>query len=347
MKCAALDLGIDQRFLDHLSQLCHIMNMPLIVTDYKKSEAARKYYPDIEVMHIENSSVDYEKLAQRYDLFFQSTYRQVGLLEFFASLNKKQLRFIYCPHGNSDKGFKSEILSEIEEQDILLVYGEHMKWRFHEAGVWKRKNSFVEVGNYRLAYYRKRKPFFDALVEEEIFSKLDSNKKTIIFAPTWNDPENSSSFVERSEEVAAIKGYNIIVKAHPLLEHYDPGNFYRLEALFKDKGAIFLCEYPLVYPILERCDYYIGDFSSVGYDFLFYQRPMLFLKERIDKRQLLFDCGKVVEKGEIEKMLKFSWSTGIKKKQKDLYCYAFKEEVPFDNIKKAILKACQHSTPKN
>ena len=38
-----------------------------------------------------------------------------------------------------------------------------------------------------------------------------------------------------------------------------------------------LIEFPYIYPLLEFCDIYLGDCSSVGYDFLHLNRPMYFL----------------------------------------------------------------------
>jgi CDP-glycerol glycerophosphotransferase (TagB/SpsB family) len=42
---------------------------------------------------------------------------------------------------------------------------------------------------------------------------------------------------------------------------------------------------------LERTDLYIGDMSSIGYDFLTFQRPMVFLRKEKTEPTLLMKAG--------------------------------------------------------
>ena len=42
-------------------------------------------------------------------------------------------------------------------------------------------------------------------------------------------------------------------------------------------SALFLTDFPPIYPLLERSVCYIGDYSSIGYDFLVFDRPLFFI----------------------------------------------------------------------
>jgi CDP-glycerol glycerophosphotransferase (TagB/SpsB family) len=57
---------------------------------------------------------------------------------------------------------------------------------------------------------------------------------------------------------------------------------------------------PLTFPILELADAYVGDMSSIAYDFLGFDRPMVFLNQTAGdvgdaSESLLFSCGAVVD----------------------------------------------------
>jgi len=36
-------------------------------------------------------------------------------------------------------------------------------------------------------------------------------------------------------------------------------------------------DFPPIYPLLEKSAFYIGDYSSIGYDFLYFNRPLFFV----------------------------------------------------------------------
>jgi CDP-glycerol glycerophosphotransferase (TagB/SpsB family) len=82
------------------------------------------------------------------------------------------------------------------------------------------------------------------------------------------------------------------VKPHPNTERK-----YKIE-LTRTKVRL-LEHFPPIYPLLDRTDAYIGDMSSIGYDFLAYERPLFFLtKEKADPLSnpsaFLMRCGQQV-----------------------------------------------------
>jgi hypothetical protein len=87
------------------------------------------------------------------------------------------------------------------------------------------------------------------------------------------------------------------------------------------RGVYFLNEFPAIYPLLEKVSAYIGDHSSIGYDFLYYDRPLYFLEKK--EKAPLQECGRAVEDiKELEGWLKEDGKE-FSEKRRELYCYAF------------------------
>ena len=58
----------------------------------------------------------------------------------------------------------------------------------------------------------------------------------------------------------------------------------------------FILDFPPIFPLLAISDIYIGDFSSIGYDFLGFNKPMFFLNQpkrdpKTDPGLYLYQCG--------------------------------------------------------
>ena len=63
-----------------------------------------------------------------------------------------------------------------------------------------------------------------------------------------------------------------------------------------DERICFIVDFPPIYPLLKAADLYIGDFSSIGYDFLSFNKPMFFLNQtrrdvKKDPGLFLYQCG--------------------------------------------------------
>ena len=89
-----------------------------------------------------------------------------------------------------------------------------------------------------------------------------------------------------------------MLKLHPHAEAQAP-LVDRLVALAARPGIVVLRNESLVFPWLERADAYVGDMSSLAYDFLAYDRPMVFLNRAAGSAadasgSRLFACGAVL-----------------------------------------------------
>lgn len=262
----------------------------------------------------------------------------------------KQMRHVFCPHGFSDKGF---YLKEAAKEDIVLTYGQNMLDQLEHHGVLHRLSNSVITGNYRYTYYKQNQEFYDDLVKNEVLNKFIKEQPTILYAPTWSDFEDSSTFFDCYADIIGKlpSSFNMLVKLHPRLELDDAGLYYSIIGKYEDKtNIIFLKDFPLVYPLLAKTDLYLGDMSSIGYDFLAFDKPMFFLNKngrdpKTDRGLYLFRCGTEIKGDDIaslyktiEKVLKTDHATYSKVRQQ-VYHYTFAKEKSFEKIKNEIIEA--------
>lgn len=353
-KFVALNYVSHPHYLDHLGPISAVMEMPLLVVEEADYLQCQKCYPDVEVIQVEYNQLNPENLIKYFDVLFMSDLWDRALFyekfEILEQKYKKKMRNVHVPHGYSDKGF---YLRDAAREDITLVYGQNMLDMFKDEGVFGDLNQYVITGNYRYTYYKKHKIFYDALADQEIFHKIDPKKKTILYAPTWVDFEQSSSFFEHFDDILKEipDRYNVIIKPHPELEYNDTILYYKILGHYENHPNIhFITNFHVIYPILERTDIYLGDMSSIGYDFLAFNRPMFFLNKdnknpKSDKRSFLFNCGidikrnqfphirEIIDENIDDDAIKFGQI------RQDVYHYTFGDEKPFEEIKKEILKS--------
>ncbi|OGN62090.1 MAG: hypothetical protein A3F40_01200 [Chlamydiae bacterium RIFCSPHIGHO2_12_FULL_27_8] len=328
----------DTHLLDHIAPLAYILETELFLEDEKNFNLTKEFYP--EVKSIYNFPIDISVLSKKYDNFIECKF-WINTQIYKTFFNEK-LQFIFSPHGNSDKGLISKnLLKAYQTQDAVFIYGNHMIDLLKKLNVFKNLKKFAVIGNYRLSYYLFFKKFYDQKVENEVFKNLDPKKKTIIYAPTWKDLENSTTFFQDYINIvdSLKKNFNLIIKLHPLLEERNPVEFYKIFNTKNIRNIVQLIDYPLVYPLLNKCDIYLGDFSSVGYDFLYFNRPMFFLKK--DKNSFLQNCGHVIENFKnLSSFINEKCLEDFSKIRTSTFRYTFGDLLSLDEIKNRILKIC-------
>jgi hypothetical protein len=277
MNYAGLIYDDSSHYVDHLAPLCSLMNWPLIVCEERIAILSEGYYPDLKVIQ-----------KNLFDLKLPAITLTCGhrlLLEAFFP--GQRTKTVWLPHGNSDKGWNSPFFEALQEEEIALVYGQKMIDFMHQKKAFPKT---ISVGNFRLHYYMKHKKFYEKL--------FNGPKKTKIFlyTPTWDDAENNNSFWKAFPSLSTNlpKDCHLLIKLHPnTLSKY----VLELEILMgrfkKQKNITFLPEFPPIYPLLNACDAYIGDMSSIGYDFLHFNRPLFFLNA--NPSLALNQCGLKIE----------------------------------------------------
>ena len=118
-----------------------------------------------------------------------------------------------------------------------------------------------------------------------------AGKKIVIYMPTFrmdrhNPFDNGVLDIERLESFSKDSDVFLVFKFHPLMEKYC--NLENIDNIVQyDSGAD-------VYPALLLCDCLVTDYSSIYFDYLYVDRPIIFFpydyaQYTTDDRQLLFD----------------------------------------------------------
>lgn len=331
--------GPRSSFLDHLVPLCQLMNIPLYCTERWVAELGEIFYPPMTLL----KKVQLENY-QTF-LYVEPAKTALGSYQLGHLLHKGSAQSICGFHGNSDKNLDTFWLERLVEEDIILIYGNYLLDFLKRKGILSRLKQLIVTGNYRYAFYEKHRHFFDALARPHLFS--NSARKTILYAPTWSYQDrhatwNSPFFTTVSWVLDTLpKEFQMFVKLHPFYFYLYPQVAEEIKHRYKEHENIhFLDEIPLIYPFLEKTDIYLGDYSSVGYDFLFYNRPMFFLNTH--QEMLLSCCGKKIEKADLPKMYHMICKDDQKElsvHRKQLYHYAFGPSKPFDLLSNEINQA--------
>ncbi len=274
MRLAAISTG-PNTLLDHLAPLCSQLDIPLIVSQETDFELGKYFYPQTSILFKDFDLLSFDYLAKNYDaLMGCGKFWSMELEPLFQLMCKKRMRFVFCPHGNSDK---ETMRAKPSPQDIILIYGDQM------LNDHKEYRHVIKVGNYRHKFYTSYQDFYDKLAYTEVFSKLRPNKPSLLYAPTWCNVDDENNFATECLKLIdnLSPDYNIIVKLHPFLEERFPGVIYPLQLHHENRtDVLFVQKFPLIYPLLGGCTCYIGDYSSIGYDALALDLPLFFYQSK-------------------------------------------------------------------
>lgn len=350
-KAAGLLYGPALYHLDHLAVVCLLMEIPLIVTEKEIEELARRYYPHLEVEYHNYIPLP-EYLVKTYDIIFYCIPRDTfDEIFFFAQkLLQKKIHTIWCPHGNSDKGHTIFFMEALKKETIALLYGKKMVDFLIRKHVYEQLKAHVLTGNLRYVFYKREKEFYDRIVAKEVTGKMTKGEKILLYAPTWQDYEHSSSFFDACPLLIEKlpKEYNLIVKLHPNLLLREGIKTEEILWRYEDRpNVLFLKEFPPVYPLLDLVDIYIGDMSSIGYDFLAFNKPLFFLNQnqrdpQTDPGLYLYRCGTEIRPEEykniytiIERHLPTD-AADFSSPRKETYEYTFGKEKNWSVLREQI-----------
>lgn len=342
-------------YADHIVPISQILGYDVLCDSTWNFELVEHYYPPMNLILDEGKDYCFDDVLKGYDIFYyvNPSRKATGAFHFFDHIYRGRARSICGLHGQSDKKQTLYWLEKYADEDIVLAYGKYMLDFFEQKGILKRLKHVVVTGNFRYEYYLKHKEFFDKKIAIHLFEK--KKKRTLLYAPTWaNSNQRSEWRIEYTSFFQAYpylfdhipKDYQILVKLHPMLVHFYPSEIEEIKEKYAgNPDIVFLNEIPLVYPILAQADAYLGDFSSVGYDFLTFDRPLFFLSDgkrdmQTDKGLYLYQAGVPIFPDEYSKIYQIldSHMEKDEKKQKrqEIYSYAFGEKKDLDVLKKEI-----------
>lgn len=335
----AVIAGPRTAFLDHLMPLCDLLQIPLVCTDPWVYSAAECFYPKTE-LYLAQKATDFQEILAHYRTFYtvEPCRLHPKAFQFGTFLYKGEGVSVAGLHGNTDKFRNTYWVERYADEDILLVYGRQMIDYFQEKGVWGRIKNKVMLGNLRLTYYRKHQDFFNKAAQAHLFK--EKKRKTVLWMPTWSffRSEDDSPFFDVADEVLekVPEAFQLLIKLHPYTYRLFPEKVAALKKNIAGRAEILLLdEIPLIYPFLNQADIYLGDYSSVGYDFLAMNRPLFFLGKG---HGLLAQSGTVVENAP-SLYSHFGMEDHLASSRQKLYEYAFEKNVSSDQLAEAIKEA--------
>jgi len=268
----------------------------LIVCNQAIAETCRKFYPQVDLKEVDLFELNLPPCivtCQPKPILHAA----LGLFRPYTG------KVIWLPHGLSDKGWNTPFFEALVEEDLLLVYGQKMRDILREKKVIVPQFS---IGNFRKQFTIQHSSFYDALMKDRF-----GENRFILYAPTWDNEICWKTFHKLIDQIP-----NLLIKVHPNTQQKYPA---QLEQL-KGKAEI-LEEFPPIYPLLSRTDLYIGEMSSIGYDFLTFNRPLFFLrKNKTDPSTFLMQSGTQITVDEISQIKNPSTPNHTK-----LTSYAFDE----------------------
>lgn len=346
-KTACLIYGPMAHYIDHLAPIAELLSIPLFVTEEKLFRLAKKYYPFVETIYWDYQEMT-ARLVENFDLIFSCVPRPLFDEIFFLSeqLQGKKVHTVWIPHGNSDKALFSDFTDGLKDEEVVLVYGNQMIDLFLKEKRLHRLKAYVILGNYRYQFYLKHKEFYRELVQKEIIDALPRSPRNILYAPTWQDQARSSTFFSAFGHLASSlpDGYNLLIKLHPNLLMQEEIQIDRLRYQFRDKkNLLFIDDFPPIYPLLDFVDIYLGDISSIGYDFLTMNKPLFFLHPSGAPPALpLYQCGLSFDEQQYDRIFSLmdqallSDTERFGLKRKELYGYTFAKNKSEQMVKEEI-----------
>ena len=107
---------------------------------------------------------------------------------------------------------------------------------------------------------------------------INNSKKNILYAPTFRDYDLDKNIINIPiKELSKLKDYNIIIRLHPLVRTKVDKSLFNLDNFING------CNYPDVSDILAITDILITDYSSVFYEYMPKNSPIIFYPYDYDK----------------------------------------------------------------
>ncbi len=277
---AALIAGNEDHYVDHLAPLCSLLDIPLYVTSSEIYLLVKKFYPKVHVIIGCFENELREMYQTKKALISCYSTLLIDQMFFYCQITQtKKPVHIWCPHGNSEKGFGNYFEDLLKKETHIFCYGPKVERQLKNALLPKTCH-LIPLGNYRYYYYQREKEFLSKL----LFEKNDSFKlksKKILYAPTWSSELTVEELKMQIEQIIKFcdPHATVFIKLHPNMIKRHSVRLKTIERSFSSSKVHFIDEFPPIYPILAHVDAYIGDLSSVLFDALSFEMPLILLEK--------------------------------------------------------------------
>jgi CDP-glycerol glycerophosphotransferase (TagB/SpsB family) len=219
----------------------------------------------------------------------------------FRALKERRVKFVQIFHGTSDKSYNFN--RESVHYDLVCLAGKKMLDDFNRKSLNKNNNCVI-TGNLKTDRIFNNFHMRDAEIRKLGLNPL---KKNVLYAPTWMDKMGNSSFKKFGVLLPLYfpEEFQLTIKLHPNLFNYQEPLVHILkENIAKKKNIVLLETSKKIYdiiPVMAAADQLITDVSGVSYEYIAFQRPMIFLDNKSPirffygrKRKRIWKTGDVV-----------------------------------------------------
>lgn len=184
-------------------------------------------------------------------------------------------------------------------KEYLITSSDYLTEAIYKRAFLLDKESILNTGYPRTDIFGLEKKELKRLCEKysenclEIIEKMENYTKVFIYMPTWreNNPnylEKTDLNMERLNKFCNDNNYLFLIKLHPLTEIKHLKDFSNIICLKNDID---------VYPLLPFTTTLITDYSSIYFDYLLLNKPIIFLPFDYDKyienRELYFNYEEI------------------------------------------------------
>lgn len=226
--------------LDHLIPVSYYEKIPLLVRNNDTEEALLDFYPWVPYYRYES----YPHLDQ-IEAFIGTVKTETTLRVLHHAIWGKTPKMVRLHHGHSDK------IQDFSDYDTIL--------------------SYKDFPNYRLKFYNEFKKELMAVAKPLL--PVEEKEKPLLIALTWDTPD-----VEKHLELLCQHPMKerFVFRLHPILADRE---LMHIKLKVKHKIHLLTHDCPYIYPFLDLHAGILTDRSSIGYDALYFQKPLFVLDE--------------------------------------------------------------------
>lgn len=198
---------------------------------------------------------------------------------------KKGQIYIQLFHGNGvmkkqgydvNEAIERPVVSHAKEWDYYIANDENDKKTIRSATGYNGKIEILGMAAVDTVINNCK----DEQKKQNVLKHLNINnsKKNILYAPTFRDYDLDKNIINIPiKELSKLKDYNIIIRLHPLVRTKVDKSLFNLDNFING------CNYPDVSDILAITDILITDYSSVFYEYMPKNSPIIFYPYDYDK----------------------------------------------------------------
>ena len=163
--------------------------------------------------------------------------------------------------------------------DLYLTQGPYFTRKFNRLKRRHRNFEVIETGWPKLDIYGKDAKKYES--EKSELLKEHAASKMLLYAPTFSRKLTSAPYLLKEiEKLAENKDYLVVIKFHDLMA---PEIIIQYKELASEKENILFEEEPNIVKFLLMADLMISDTSSVVYEFLLLDKPVITFKNNSQK----------------------------------------------------------------